>query len=218
MKLGRIILVATGLLMPAGVARADMMPLDALHSTVVWASCDSIEEVEEPTEPTNPANLYSFPSIFDWDLHGVFRPVIRIDVSEPPQSQPVHLLAEKEGSLTLCLYAMMSLGLIDSVPWTRKWVVRTLPRWYSSGCPGVHRPCLAISVMLRHPEPTAHWDPPPEQPEDQPTQERYELSHLLWRPSQCTPAVVAPRGPPSKPAAHLSPVDQTRGLRRRESS
>lgn len=89
MKLGRIILVATGLLTPAGFAYADMMPLDALHGTVVWACCDSIEEVEEPTEPTepaNPANLSSFPSVFGWNLHGVFRPVIRIDVPEPPES------------------------------------------------------------------------------------------------------------------------------------
>ena len=201
MKLGRIILVATGLLMPAGVAHADMMPLAPLHGTVVWACCDSIEEVEEPTEPTepaNPANLSSFPSIFDWGLHGVlFRPVIRIDVSERPESPPVVVLAEKEGGFTLCLYAMISLGLIDSVPWTRKWMVRTLPRWYWNGCPGVYRPSLAISVMLSHPEPTAHWNPPADPLQDQPTQDRYETTFLLWRPSQCTPAVVAPRGPPA---------------------
>ncbi|HSW01760.1 MAG TPA: hypothetical protein VLI39_16445 [Sedimentisphaerales bacterium] len=196
MKLGRIILVATGLLMPAGVARADMMPLDALHGTVVWAYSDSIEEVEEPTEPTNPANLYSFPSIFDWDLHGVFRPVIRIDVSEPPESPQVLILGEKEGSFTLCLYAIMSLGLIDPVPWTRKWVVRTLPRWYWNGCPGVYRPCLAISVMLRHPEPTAHWDPPPEQPQDAQTCRQPETTVPLWRKSQFTLPVLAARGPP----------------------
>lgn len=199
MKLGRIILVATGLLMPAGIARADMMPLDALHGTVVWARSDSIEEVEEPTEPTepaNPANLSSFPSLFDWDLRGVFRPVIRIDVSEPPQSQPVHLLAEKEGSLTLCLYAMMSLGLIDSVPWTRKWMVRTLPRWYWHGCTGVYRPCLAISVMLRHPEPTAHWDPPSDPTQDEQTCLQPETTVPLWRKSQFTLPVLAARGPP----------------------
>lgn len=200
MKLGRIILVATGLLMPAGVAHADMMPLDALHGTVVWACSDSIEEVEEPAEPTertNLASLSSSPTLFDWNLRGVLWPAVRIDVSEPPESPPVRILTEKEGSFTLCLYAMMSLGLIDSVPWTRKWVVRTLPRWYWNGCPGVYRPCLAISVMLRHPEPTAHWDPPAEPTQDQPTQDRYETTLLLWRPSQCTPAVVAPRGPPA---------------------
>jgi hypothetical protein len=194
MKLGRIILVVAGLLMPAGIAYADMMPLDTLTSGIVWACSDSIEEVEEPAAP---ASLSSFsPSMFDWDLHGVFRPAIRIDVSEPPESLPVIILREKEGSFTLCLYAMMSLGLIDSVPWTRKWMFRAMPRWYRNGCPGVYRPCLAISVMMRHPEPTAHWDRPPDPPQDQPTQDRYETTLPLWRPSQCTPAVVAPRGPP----------------------
>lgn len=200
MKLGRIILVATGLLMPAGVAHADMMPLDALHGTVVWACSDSIEEVEEPaeaTERTNLASLSSSPSLFDWNLRGVLWPAVRIDVSEPVQSQPVLVLAEKEGSFTLCLYAMMSLGLIDSIPWTRKWVARALPRWYWNGCPGVYRLCLAISVMLRHPEPTAHWDPPPEQPQDAQTCRQPETTVPLWRKSQFTLPVLAARGPPA---------------------
>jgi hypothetical protein len=194
MKLGRIILVAMGLLMPAGIAYADMMPLDTLTSGIVWACSDSIEEVEEPAAP---ANLSSFsPGMFDWDLHGVFRPAIRIDVSEPPESLPVIILREKEGSFTLCLYAMMSLGLIDSVPLTRKWVVRTLPHWYWHGCPGVYRPCLAISVMMRHPEPTAHWDRPPDPPQEPQAHNLSETTVPLWRESQFTLPVLAARGPP----------------------
>jgi hypothetical protein len=193
MKLGRIILVVAGLLMPAGIAYADMMPLDTLTSGIVWACSDSIEEVEEPAAP---ANLSSFPSMFDWDLHGVFRPAIRIDVSEPPESRPVIILREKEGSFTLCLYAMMSLGLIDSVPWTRKWMFRAMPRWYRNGCPGVYRPCLAISVMMRHPEPTAHWDRPPDPVQDTQARHRPETTVLLWQESQFTLPVLAARGPP----------------------
>lgn len=40
------------------------------------------------------------------------------------------------------------------------------------------------------PRPTAPWNPPADL-QDQPTQDRYETTFLLWRPSQCTPAVVA---------------------------
>jgi hypothetical protein len=191
MTLGRIILL--GVLMPAVIGHADMVQQDLPDRGIPLASCDSDEAVEPPV---NSANLsYSY-SLVDLDLH-TLRPLgLPIDTSQLPESPRLQVLTEKEDSLTLCLSALISLGLCNTVPWTYKWAVRGLPQYCWSGCPGMYRPCLAISVVLLHPEPMAPLDPLADPSQDAQAHNLLETTVPLWQESQSTLRVLAARGPP----------------------
>lgn len=196
MRPWRVIILALGLLMPAAIGHADMVQADLLGREIPLVSCDSDEAAERPADPTGLPSFHRFTDL-DPDLHTIRRSGLRIDTSDLAEPQPLQVLTEKDDSLTLCLSALMSLGLCNSIPWTRKWVVRPLPRWYWSGCPGVYRPCLAISVILLHPEPTAPWDPPADPPQDAQAHSLSETTVPLWQESQSTLPVLTARGPPA---------------------
>jgi hypothetical protein len=56
--------------------------------------------------------------------------------AEPPvQTTEVPILQDKQESLSLCLYGMMSVALCGSASWIRKFSSGVLPEWYHEGGP-----------------------------------------------------------------------------------
>jgi hypothetical protein len=49
--------------------------------------------------------------------------------------QPTTILIDRQDSMTLCLYALLGLGLCKSAPWVRKLTFGTIPEWYHDGGP-----------------------------------------------------------------------------------
>jgi hypothetical protein len=58
---------------------------------------------------------------------------------------PSHVLADRQGSMHLCLCALLGLGLFKSVPCARRLPLGAIPAWCREGGPSEVGHCLAIS-------------------------------------------------------------------------
>lgn len=76
------------------------------------------------------------PSAADLDLTSVdLIPGANADAGQILQTEPLRVLAYEPGSLNLCLYALIGLGLCRSAPWVKKLSFGFIPDWYHDGGP-----------------------------------------------------------------------------------
>lgn len=190
-----ITILAFALALTASV-RADMMPafhVDATPQHSVYA-CSEVN-----LQPANACGSLVDPIILDLDLRSpVFLPSVSTNGERTSQTQePVRLLAHERGSLDLCLYALMGLGLCRSAPWVKKLHFGGIPDWYHHGGPsqiGHSHPvgpnCLcSAAVCFVQPDCRA---------EDFIPRHRLGTIVSLWRNSQFTPSTLASRARPAR--------------------
>lgn len=117
----------------AATVRADMMPVcnsDTGHPPGVCA-CS-----QERSSSVDPLGLNDVPSLDDLGIQPVARlPDIQPNVALTDDTRPVSVLANDQGSVGLCLYALLGLGLCRSVPWVKKFSFGCVPDWYHHGGP-----------------------------------------------------------------------------------
>ncbi len=119
------------------------------------------------------------------------------DTEQAGDIQAIPITADGQDSLSLCLYALLGLGLGRSAPFVKKLHIGCIPDWYHSGGPfqighsQVMEPdCLCHAPVYCFIQPdNAAGSPLPRY--------RCEAIVCLWRTSQYTPAVLASRAPPS---------------------
>lgn len=171
------------LVLTAGV-RADMMLVSRLGDGPARPSLDV------PSSPIGPAIVELGPR------RAAFVRRADVDVEPTGATQPpLRLLHHDWGSLDLCLYSLVGLGLCKSVRWVRRLSVGSIPDWYHAGGPSqvghshaVGPDCLcSAAACFVHPDDRA---------EDFMLPYRLAISPSLRRKSEFTPAVVASRGPP----------------------
>jgi len=189
-RMGLSILV--GLAVTA-TAYADMTPAYAPD-----AGYRQSQHVCVPTEPghTNCLTQSSYPIVADLAKLSVeFLPQARADITPTSQSQPLLILTDGAGSFSLCLYALLGLGLCGSGQWLKKISIGCIPEWYHDGGPyqighsfaiGPESICYASACFIQ-PEYTA---------EDISTEYYKGIIAPLLRKSLFTPNVLDPRGPP----------------------
>ncbi len=115
---------------------------------------------------------------------------------ETTDSQQAIALKDGRGSLDMCLYALIGLGVFRSGHWVRRASFGFIPEWYHSGAPQQIGHSHAVG-----PDAYCHADLCFVQPDVI----AEELSpHVDWRAfaslvreSQCTPTILACRPPPS---------------------
>jgi hypothetical protein len=136
------------------------------------------------------------PGAADLDLASVHLfPEADAEMGHVLKAESLHILAYEPGSLNLCLYALISLGLCRSAPWVRKLSFGFIPDWYHSGGPfqighshAVVPNCLCETVIcFIQPDRTA---------EDLSEQYHRGTMVSLMRRSHFIPAVLGSRGPP----------------------
>jgi hypothetical protein len=112
-------------------------------------------------------------------------------------SQPVCVLEDTSSSLSLCLYALLGLGLCSSPRWIKKVSLGVIPHWYHDGGPSQIGHSLAICPYRLYPEPAyCFLDPAFEQHEPTPQCHRGLIEPLL-RKAVFTRSVLASRAPPN---------------------
>jgi hypothetical protein len=136
------------------------------------------------------------PLVADLDLWSVaVLPTADVEPTDETQ-QPVYLLThDRQGSLDLCLYALVGLGMCKSAPWIKKLHLGVIPDWYHHGGPAqighslpIGPNCLcSTAVCFVQPDCGAEDSIPPQ---------RLGTNASLRRTSQSTPAVRASRAPP----------------------
>jgi hypothetical protein len=117
------------------------------------------------------------------------------DVGQVQGTQPPVILADRQNSFNLCLYALIGLGLCRSAPWVKKLSFCQIPDWYHPAGPyqighshAIGPECLcSVAACFIQPDFVA---------EDSPPLYQKEVFISLWRKSQLTPLVLASCGPP----------------------
>ena len=100
------------------------------------------------------------------------------------------------GSASLCLYALMGLGLWSAPHWIKKLHLGHIPEWYHDGGPFQIGHSLAISPESLCPIPVFCFVQPDDTAEELIRQSRFRTIASSWQKSQFTFDVLAPRGPP----------------------
>ncbi|HSV98819.1 MAG TPA: hypothetical protein VLI39_01500 [Sedimentisphaerales bacterium] len=175
----------------AATARADMIPA---FGTVVPASVPASEPLERQSPSVVPEDAL-FPLGALDPLAGGLPRVVLAGSSEPSPPQPVIILSDEQDSLSLCLYALFSLGLCKSAPWVKRLSFGIIPSWYHDGGPWQIGHSFAVA-----PDCLSYAEVCVVQPQGAPERltpdyNRGIVSPLL-RNSQFTLAVLAARGPP----------------------
>jgi hypothetical protein len=120
-----------------------------------------------------------------------------MDAGQTCETQPVPPLTEGQGSLSLCLYGLISFGVFRSASSIRKLSFGQIPDWYHTGGPSQIGHSFAISPDCLCSAPVCCFIQPECGAEDcQPQYDRGTIASLL-RKSQFTPTALASRGPPN---------------------
>jgi hypothetical protein len=171
---------------------ADMMPTSSLGAAFRPSRC--------VCDRTGPSTRLDGPAITDLDVSSASYPdKIRFHLESANETQESpHILASDQGSLDLCLYALLGLGMCRSGRWVRKSGLGHIPEWYHSDGPYQIGPSQAVgpdllrlrpSLCLAQPDCTSGAALP------QPGSVRIAS---LDRSTQCTPTTLPCRGPPAR--------------------
>ena len=130
---------------------------------------------------------------FDWQAAGL-APLLQPEPAA--EGSAVVVLSDHHDSLTLCLYALMGLGLCKSAPWVRKFSFGVVPQWYHDGGPWQIGHSFAASPDGCCPAPVCFVQPEAPHKNLSP-QYAWGAVTSLWRHSQATPITLAGRAPPA---------------------
>ena len=175
-------------------AYADMMPapsVDVLHGKPLSALAS-----ECPRDVRYDSSLTCY-GVCDLD----WLPIAAIsesssDVGQIHGTQPPEILADRQNSFDLCLYALIGLGLCRSAPWVKKLSFCQIPDWYHHAGPyqighsfAIGPECLgSAAVCFIQPHSVLVEEPLPRC--------RGEALISLWRKAQFTPTALGSHGPP----------------------
>ena len=187
----RIIWVVVLAMAVVVTARADMIPVFGPAVTVSLSASEPSEQQSPSVAPED--SLFPLGAL-DPLAGGLSRGVLVQD-PQPSTPQPVIILSDKQDSLSLCLYALFSLGLCKSAPWVKRLSFGIIPSWYHDGGPWQIGHSFAVA-----PDCLSYAEICVVQPQGGPERlsphyNRGIVSPLL-RHSQFTLAVLAARGPP----------------------
>ena len=183
---------AMAVLAVAGLVRADMMSAASLEAVAqsacgVAPRCDSLRAI--PSEPS-----LALPGSNAWCSYCLDLPAVT--TAEPVSEGLIpQALVDRSNSFDLCLYALVSLGVLRSGHWVRRPSLGIFPEWYQGvalelvGCGYAVGPDALSAAGASFIQPERRIDPTP------PKQRRGTIV-CLWRGSMYTPAVLAGRAPP----------------------
>ena len=129
----RFLTAVIGVLVIMPAVYADMIPVSRLD-----AGCRQSQHVCGRTDLpyTNLSSPSNFSSVGHLDLWSVeFLPEANADVSQTSEIQHPQILTNGQGSLNLCLSALIGLGLCSSAHWVKRLSFGFVPEWYHNGGP-----------------------------------------------------------------------------------
>ncbi len=188
-----IISLMVGLFL-CGSVRADLV----LYSTYdfpdlpqISVSRDLESRIAAPPSPAHPLSMRGFEPL------RLF-PEPRYDLDEPAAPAHFDQIASDSGqsSLSLCLSALVSLGLYTSMHSVKKLSFGFDPQWYHTGGPFRIGHSMAICLDSVCPVPVCCLAQPDHGVANTVPKTRFGTVVSQWRTSQFTPELLAARGPP----------------------
>ncbi len=190
----RIITAIIGVFVATVSVYADMTPVS--RSDAKRRQSPLVCNLKE-LQYTDLSSPYNPPSVTELDLWSVeFLPKANADVSQTSQIQHPQILTNGQGSLNLCLSALIGLGLYSSAHWVKRLSFGFIPEWYHDGDPFQIGHSFAVTPESLCPAPAYCFIQPNCTAEDiSPEYYKGTIAPLL-RKSLFTPNVLDPRGPP----------------------
>jgi len=185
------IIVAT---LVAGVVRADLVPVSEQDGKrkPLRHVCGRME-----FQHADFSGLYDSAVVVDLDSGPVqFLPQADVDVGQTSQTLYAIELMGQPDSSSLCLYALMGLGLCSAPHWIRRLSLGFIPEWYHGGGPFQIGHSYATTPESLCSLQVCFLVPPDDRVEHLILQYRIRTILSSWRESQFTPSVIASRGPP----------------------
>ena len=174
----------------APAAFAGMMPA-SLHDVGVFRPETDPQFANSPL----PSDC---PGVTHLDLWpGQLLPDTPVAVQQNGEIQHPQALTEGTSSLNLCLSALMGLGLCGSFHWFKKVHFGFIPEWYHDGGPLQVGHSHAVNPNTLCTIPAYCFIQPVCTAEDHLPQYHLKTAVSLWRKSQFTSTVLAPRAPPN---------------------
>ncbi len=191
----KLITVVIGGLVVTAAAYADMVPVSRLdagrrQSPHVCGQADL-----QNTNLSRPSSSLNTAGSDLWSIE--FLPEANADVSQTSEIQHQLSLTNGQGSLNLCLSALIGLGLCSSAHWVKRLSFGFIPEWYHDGGPFQIGHSFAVTPESLCPVPVCCFVQPVCTVEDSLPQYRLGTVTSRWRKSQFTPTVLVPRGPPN---------------------
>ncbi|MBN1806221.1 MAG: hypothetical protein JW837_13315 [Sedimentisphaerales bacterium] len=191
----KLISVICGVLLFTAVAHADMVPIFEPDIELQTSACDLSQTKEKQMDMSC---LNDSPLAFDFNLIIVRFP--HDDVSNIEQlDQAPHLinLTGEPGSVSLCLYTLMGLGMCSTPHWFKRLSFVNVHEYYHNGGPFQIGHSYAVSPKTLCPVQAYCFI----QPACRAVEDSFKLYRLRAivsprRKSQFTPDITASRGPP----------------------
>ncbi len=190
----KILTAVIGILVGISTVYADMTPvsrLDAEHQQPAHI-CGRADA--KYTTLSSPSNCLSVADLDLWSVE--FLPEANPDIGQTSDMQNPQILTDGTGSFSLCLSALIGLGMFSSAHLVKRLSFSFVPEWYHNGGPLQigHSHAMPDSLC---PVPVCCFIQPVCTVEDSLQQYRLRTVVSLWRKSQFTPTVLVPRGPPN---------------------
>ena len=183
-----------GVLVLIAPVYADLMPMSASDAGCPQPACSP--KTTDPLQADESA-LPDCPGIADLGVLPIGPlPAANGDVEAACETQTVPILSDGQNSFSLCLYALLGLGLCRTAPFVKKLHFGAIPEWYHDGGPSQVGHSLAISPDCLCPTPVCCFVQPESTVEDLAPQYDSGIISPLLRESLFTPTVLASRAPP----------------------
>jgi len=186
--------VICGLIVTAAV-HANMVPVSQQDSgrRKPQPVCDRINLYSN-----NLTDSYNLPSVTDLSSWSVgFLPRANTGIEQTSEIQQLQSLTDGPGSISLCLSALIGLGLCSSTHFVKKLSFSFVPEWFHDGGPFQIGHSHAITPESLCTTPVCCFVQPVCTAEDYlPIYHLGTITSLWWK-SQFTPTILVPRGPPN---------------------
>ncbi len=192
---GRKIAIAVlAALAATGAVYGDMMPLP--HHRPAASSASNYDHVAPEPVAIFDSSSATSPMGSNWLPFTSFAELGLATEQTEPAPSTLQALGHGPGSLNLCLYALIGLGLCRSGHWAKKSALAWAPDWYHCGAPDQigHSHVLAPDTLC--PIPLYCFIQPDDTPGVLSSPRRTDLHASLRHPSQHTPASLPSRAPP----------------------
>ncbi len=190
----KLIAVFVGGLVVCAAVRADMVPVSQLDIVYRQAEQACSQGDLLRTGLSSPFDGFSTAGSSSWPVE--FLPEAGADLSQSSEMPSPRTLTDGQSSLSLCLSALIGLGLCSSAHCVRKLHFGFIPEWYHNGGPSHIGHSFAVNPDSVCPVPACCFVQPAHTAENIMSQYRSGAIVSLWRESQFTPDVLASRGPP----------------------
>lgn len=189
-----LVIAVLGVLVGTVTARADMTPVSGLD-IVSWQSVRVCDQTD--LRQTNYSSPFTGLSVTDVNWRPFeFPPETIADPGQIFDAQHSQSLTSGPSSLSLCLSALIGLGLCSSAHYVKRLHFGSIPQWYHDGGPSQIGHSFAANPDSICPAPARCFVQPVHTAENIMPQYRSGTIMSLWRESQFTPSGIAARGPP----------------------